>query len=142
MELSRRSWCLSLAAALASARSLAAQSSALPSRVYPYDELPVRQSDGNSFRHILDGSTHRGVRVEAHATELAPGLRPHAPHRHKHEEMFLVREGTVEVLIEGKATKLGPGSVAFVASNEEHGIRNVGSAPARYFVVTVGMGGE
>lgn len=144
MQLSRRNWCLSLAAALAGARGMAAAaaSSVLPSKVYPYDELPVRESGENSFRPILDGNTHAGVRVEAHATELAPGTGPHAPHRHKHEEMFLVREGTVEVFIEGKTTNLGPGSAAFVASNEEHGIRNAGSTRARYFVVTVGMGAE
>jgi len=53
--------------------------------------------------------------------------------------MFLLREGTVEVTINGKNYRLSsPGSAAFVASNDQHGIRNVGNTPAQYFVVAVG----
>jgi quercetin dioxygenase-like cupin family protein len=52
--------------------------------------------------------------------------------------MLILREGTVEVTIEGKTTRLEPGSVAFVASNEEHGWRTVGDGPALYFILTLG----
>jgi len=56
--------------------------------------------------------------------------------------MFLVISGTVEITISGKATRLGPGSAAFVAANEEHGLHNAGSGPAQYFVVTLGSKAE
>jgi quercetin dioxygenase-like cupin family protein len=49
--------------------------------------------------------------------------------------MIFIREGTLEVTISGKSDKLGPGSVAYVASNEEHGWRNVGTTTAHYFVL-------
>ncbi len=52
--------------------------------------------------------------------------------------MFLVREGTLEVTIGGQTSRLGPGSVAFVASNDEHGVRNVGRDHAQYFVLALG----
>ena len=89
-------------------------------------------------RAILEGSTHDGHKIEAHATELAAGAMPHPPHRHKHEEMFLLREGTVEVTVNGKSTRLGPGGIAFIASDDEHGIKNAGSTPAQYFVIALG----
>ena len=73
-------------------------------------------------------------------TELAPGLAPHAPHKHAHEEMVLVRRGTIEVTIEGKSTRLTPGSIGFVASNEMHGWKNVGTDRAEYFVIALGQG--
>jgi quercetin dioxygenase-like cupin family protein len=63
---------------------------------------------------------------------------PHPPHHHLHEEMFLVREGTIEVTISGQSSRLAPGSVAFVGSNDEHGIHNAGPTPAEYFVVALG----
>jgi quercetin dioxygenase-like cupin family protein len=58
-----------------------------------------------------------------------------------HEEMLLLREGTMEITIEGKKSRLGPGGVVYVASNEEHGWQNVGTTPARYFIVALGGGG-
>lgn len=76
--------------------------------------------------------------MDMHITELAPGLAPHPPHHHPHEEMIMIHEGTLEVTIAGRSTKLGPGSVAYVASNEEHGWHNVGTARARYFVLALG----
>ena len=52
--------------------------------------------------------------------------------------MWLIREGTVQLNIAGKAQRLGPGSVGFVRSNEEHGISNPSDKPAAYFVVAIG----
>jgi mannose-6-phosphate isomerase-like protein (cupin superfamily) len=54
--------------------------------------------------------------------------------------MWLIREGKVELTINGASQVLGPGSLGFVRSNDEHGIKNVGSTPATYFVVAVGPG--
>jgi len=46
----------------------------------------------------------------------------------------------VELRVNGTSYRLGPGSVGFVHSNDEHGIKNVGTTPATYFVVAVGPG--
>jgi quercetin dioxygenase-like cupin family protein len=137
MERSRRDLCMALPALLVS-RALGGQQSNLPSKVYRFEDLPARGEGGNSFRAILNGVTHSGCRMEVHESDLAPGGMPHPPHRHVHEEMFLIREGTLEVTIGGRATRVGPGSAAFVASNEEHGIRNVGTSHAQYFVLALG----
>jgi quercetin dioxygenase-like cupin family protein len=53
--------------------------------------------------------------------------------------MVIVRDGTIEVTIAGRSANLGPGSAAFVASNEEHGWRNVGTTRAQYFVLAFGQ---
>jgi len=35
-------------------------------------------------------------------------------------------------------TRLGPGSVALAANNDLHGVKNVGTEPAQYFVIAIG----
>ena len=137
MNFSRRDLCLILPALAASA-GYAAEDAALPSKTYAFEDLPVRAEGENKFRPILAGKTHTGVLVELHETDLAPGSAPHPPHHHEHEEIFLMREGIVEFTIEGKSTRLGPGSVAYVVSNQVHGAHNPGPAHAQYFVFALG----
>jgi len=137
MTYSRRELCL-LAAALATTGTAPAEDARLSSKALPYDHLPVEKNGTNEFRPILSGQLHTGSYLEVHQTRLTAGGMPHPPHHHLHEEMFLVRSGLIEATINGKSTRLGPGSVAFVGSNDEHGIRNPGPAPAEYFVVAFG----
>jgi quercetin dioxygenase-like cupin family protein len=135
---SRRELSLLLPAAFAAIQARAQTPAALPSKVYKYDGLPVRVNGENRSRAVLNGKTRNGYGIEMHETELGPGLAPHASHHHVHEEMVIVREGTIEVTISGKSETLGPGSVAYVASNEEHGWRNIGNTRARYYIITLG----
>jgi quercetin dioxygenase-like cupin family protein len=110
----------------------------LPSKAYKFEDLPIKVSGQNRTRAVLNGATHSGFPVDVHLTELGPGQAPHPPHHHSHEEMILIQQGTVEVTISGNSTTLGPGSSAYVASNEEHGWRNVGTENAQYFVIALG----
>jgi len=110
----------------------------LPSGLYAHDRLEVRASGPTEIRQMLTGATHSGYRVDLHETSLAPGQMPHAAHHHVHEEMLLIREGTLEVNVKGRTERLGPGSAVYIASNEEHGWRNVGATQARYFVLALG----
>jgi quercetin dioxygenase-like cupin family protein len=115
-----------------------AEKAKLPSKSYRYEDLPVRGTGPNRSRPILDGLLRSGFGIEMHETELGPGLMPHPPHKHVHEELILIRDGIVEVTIGGKSSTLGPGSVGFIATGEEHGWKNVGQSVARYFIVTLG----
>jgi quercetin dioxygenase-like cupin family protein len=68
-------------------------------------------------------------------TTLNPGQQAHPPHRHPDEELIIVKEGTVESLVNGEWKRLGPGSVVFQASNQLHCIRNAGEGTATYHVI-------
>jgi mannose-6-phosphate isomerase-like protein (cupin superfamily) len=122
--------------------SPSAAQSPLPSAVYPFDDLPVRTANGVEFRDVLKGRLATGESLEVHETTLPPGGAPHPPHHHLHSEMWLIREGTVELAVGSKTYRLGPGSVGFVHSNDEHGIKNLGATPAVYFVVAIGSGAD
>jgi quercetin dioxygenase-like cupin family protein len=136
MAYSRRQLGLLLPALAAAGAS--AEDKVLTSKLYPFEELPVKQNGKNRQRAVLDGLTHKGFRIEAHHTELAPGEAPHAPHHHDREEMVIIREGTMEVTISGKSRKLGPGSIVLIGSGDEHGWRNVGTTQAQYVVLALG----
>ena len=136
MKVSRRELAL-LFPALAAAQS-ANEGGLQPSLAFPFEDQPVRTNGDGKSRQILNGTTHSGFLVDLHATEMPPGGAPHPAHRHVHEEMFFVRSGTMEVNIEGRATRLGPGGVAYIKSNELHGVHNAGEATAHYFVLAWG----
>ena len=145
MSLSRREMCLLIPSALLTSLVTKAgpqseRSGDLPSAMFPYDKLPLHTSNSAAIRPVLKGKLATGESVEVHETTLPPGGAPHPPHHHPHSEMWLIREGTVDITVNNTTTRLGPGSVGFVRSNDEHGIKNVGLTPATYFVVATGPG--
>ncbi len=145
MEISRRDLCalFPTAALLLSALPLESQTAEIlsNSKVFPFDKLAVdRSANGAETRPVLRGKLPTGEMLEVHETLLPAGAMPHPPHHHLHSELWLVREGTVELTVEGRGQTVGPGGVGFAASNQEHGIKNVGNSQAQYFVVAIGPG--
>jgi quercetin dioxygenase-like cupin family protein len=140
MQIDRRDLCSLLPLTLLSGALMTIESPTLASGVFRFSDLqPHTSANGSAeVRSIVDGTTPTREQVEVHETTLRPGATPHAPHRHHHSEFWLVREGTVEITINGKPYRLGPGSVGFAAFDDEHGIKNVGEGPATYFVVAIG----
>lgn len=77
-------------------------------------------------------------------TFVPPGARV-PPHQHADHEAFYVLEGSVEVARLGPSglgwLPVGVGDFVNVPSNEVHGFRNTGDAPARLLVTaTAGLG--
>jgi quercetin dioxygenase-like cupin family protein len=70
-----------------------------------------------------------------HVTTLNPGQVSHAPHQHENEELIILKQGTLETLSLGKWQKVEAGSIIFNASNDLHGVKNIGTVPAVYHVV-------
>ena len=73
--------------------------------------------------------------MEIHETSLNPGEIAHPPHQHPEEELTIVRQGTVEVLVNGELKRVGPGSVIFQSSNDLHNLKNVGKDVAIYHAI-------
>jgi mannose-6-phosphate isomerase-like protein (cupin superfamily) len=111
-------------------------------QVFRADKLPIKTGATGSSQAVNQGVLPTGEGVEMHNTVLLPGHEPHPPHRHEHSEWLLIREGNVDWLIGegegGQRQPAGPGDILYAASMQLHGIRNVGTVPAKYFVMAVG----
>jgi quercetin dioxygenase-like cupin family protein len=103
--------------------------------MYHHGQIPYSGNDQKKGRRFFIGETHGGFNLEMHETILGVGVETHAPHRHVHEEIILVVEGSVETYNEGTTEVVEPGSVIFFGSNQMHSARNVGTVPCRYYVV-------
>ena len=135
MRVTRRELGLVLPALAAGPARTQEANKLLPSKAWKYEDLPVKTNGQNRSRDVFKGQTHTGFPVDLHLTELAPGLAPHPPHKHPDEEIIIIKEGTLEVMVNGETRRVGPGSVIFQASNQLHGLRNVGDVPAVYHVI-------
>jgi quercetin dioxygenase-like cupin family protein len=137
VSISRRDlgWLLpALAAARATEQQLATVET-MTSKAYPDDRIPYKGDDRKKGRQFFLAATHGGFKIECHETVLGPGLETHPPHRHEHEEIMIVVEGTVEANMDGVKQTVPPGSVVVFGSNLMHNARNAGSTPSRYYIV-------
>jgi mannose-6-phosphate isomerase-like protein (cupin superfamily) len=137
MVLSRREL-VALPSMLGASLSQTSEGKTVPSNIYLFDKLALRHTDTVDYRAIIDGKTVDGCKFSVHESALLPGNEPHPPHHHNGEEVFLMLDGTLEVTINGKSSRITKGSVAFIGSGDQHGIRNVGATPAKYFVIELG----
>jgi uncharacterized cupin superfamily protein len=140
-NLDRRDVFLGLAAMMAGIGSGSGQEANVlsTSQTYPFDQLPVKKNaNGGISRAVVTGVLATGESVEVHETMLPPGQMPHPPHKHRNSEFVMIREGEVEFYHDGKTERVGPGGIMFNASNQMHGMKNIGTVDAQYFVVAIG----
>jgi quercetin dioxygenase-like cupin family protein len=154
MEINRRDMCVAMAAfaslggMLARAQEASGTKGApadstemAVSKVFHFDEMSVsHHANGGWGRAVMHGTLPTGEFVEVHETMLPAGQMPHPPHKHRNTEFVLIREGKLEFLNDGKPEPVGVGDVIYTASNQMHGMKNVGDTAALYFVVSVSRG--
>jgi XRE family transcriptional regulator, regulator of sulfur utilization len=104
--------------------------------VYDWNSIPVQKTAVGESRSIVRAPTATLDQLEMHVTTLNPGEAPHPPHRHANEEIIIVDQGSVAAFGNGVWKTVGPGSVIFNASNSLHGLKNVGTTPATYHVIS------
>ena len=143
MEMNRRDFGVAMAAFAALGLTASAQGNGdadlSSSRVFKFEDLVEHKSDNGGWsRAITHGTLPTGEFMELHETMLPPGKMPHPPHKHRHSEFMMVREGQLEFDSDGTPERVGPGGVIFAASDVMHGLKNVGDVDANYFVIAIG----
>ncbi len=106
----------------------------LVSTIFHWDKLEAKPTPKGARREIVNSPTTTLASLEGHITTLKAGEVPHAAHTHPDEELIVVKEGLMEATINGVVQRGGPGSIFFYASNDLHGMKNVGPTEATYYV--------
>lgn len=137
--LTRRDVAVCLLSVAATAGAIAfgeSHSKVLGQAAYDWNSIPVQKTSVGETRLFFRGATPMLQQLEVHATTLNPGVGSHPPKKNAHEEVIVIDKGEVEAYVNGAWTKLGPGSVILNPANQLQAIRNAGSSPATYHVIS------
>jgi quercetin dioxygenase-like cupin family protein len=104
-----------------------------PDSVFDLNGGKTTEQPFGSTTVFHDGPTGQLHEMVAGSVLLKPGQEPHPPHQHPEEEFMLVTEGQGEILVGGKRSSAGPGTLMYCEGNREHGIKNTGSVPMRFY---------
>lgn len=107
------------------------------STIFNWADLKVSPTRAGERRAVFDSPTPALAKLECHITTLNPGESPHPPHQHAAEELMIIRRGTLEALQGDKTNIVTAGGIIFEASEEFHGLRNVGTNAATYYVISI-----
>jgi mannose-6-phosphate isomerase-like protein (cupin superfamily) len=136
-----RAYVIAVAAIAACPGPLAAQGASvppttpLPSQVFEWTALTPVQIPNGERRQVFDTTTPTVDNLHCHITSLAPGKSSGEPVRHVRDEVLIVKQGDVEVHIDGRTQTAGAGSVLYFASGAVTRLRNAGSVPVTYYVI-------
>src|SRR5688572_5890373 len=95
-----------LAASAIAAESAATLPAMLGSSVFDWEKTVVKPTPVGSRRDIADQPTATLERFECHITTLNPGKASHVPHQHAQEEFIILKEGTLDVGINGTVQRV------------------------------------
>jgi len=112
---------------------MAEAAGSVPNSVLDEKGAKLTHETFGDLRVYFDGPTGQLKSLTAGSLRLKPGQSPHPPHEHPEEEIMVVTEGTGEISVEGKVTRVAPGSIMFCAAGKLHGIVNTGSGPLLFY---------
>ena len=135
MNLTRRNLGLLLPALTVGAAAQGQKVQALTSKIYHDNQIPFNGNQQKRARRFFNGAEHSGFQVEVHETALGAGIESHPPHKHEHEEIIILVDGTLAVYIDGKTETAEAGSVIYYAPNQMHNVRNSGTTSCQYYVI-------
>jgi quercetin dioxygenase-like cupin family protein len=118
--------------ALASA-SVDAKSAGIPDTLFNMETAKTEKHPFGELTVFCDGSTAQLKSLVIGTLLLYAGQEPHPPHQHPEEEIMIVTEGQGTILVGGKNSSVGPGSVMYAEGNALHGVKNTSDKPLRFY---------
>ncbi len=122
-----------MTATLLPAMNAKAAGAKITNAVFGPAKAKLQREPFGDLRIYFDGPTGQLKALTAGSLELKPGMSPHAPHQHPEEEIMLITQGEGEISLDGKITRVAPGSMMYCASNHLHGVTNTGKSPLTFY---------
>lgn len=102
-----------------------------------WETLKPVQTAADTRRAFVNSPTLTFKKLEIHATTVEPGRPASKAHRHPWPMLVIVKDGAVEASVDGISHVTAAGGIIYMAPNALQSMRNAGSVPATYFVVSV-----
>jgi quercetin dioxygenase-like cupin family protein len=128
-------WVVNLATAVTHDLEKHHKASTLHSGVFDWAKMTPTPTGSGERRAVCQGSTVTLENLSVHISTVNPGEATHTPHRHPDEEIVIVKEGALDVTINGKTERANAGSIILFASNDLHGMRNAAASRTTYYVI-------
>jgi quercetin dioxygenase-like cupin family protein len=109
----------------------------LASSVIDCNSLPATPTPTGSRVSVVSSPTLTFSALESHITTLNAGQSTASAMVDPGDEFVILKSGTVEVTVNGVASRMKEGSVLYWAPNDKRTIRNLGTTPATYQVIKV-----
>ncbi|MGH9658716.1 MAG: cupin domain-containing protein [Bryobacteraceae bacterium] len=119
--------------ALAGLAAVGARGAEIPNATLGASEAKLTREPFGDLRIYFEGSTAQIKSMTAGSLLLKAGMTPHAPHQHPEEEFMAIAEGTGEISLDGKITRVAPGAMMYCAAGRLHGIVNTGKTPLLFY---------
>ncbi len=110
----------------------------LSSVIFDWEKSVAKPTKTGSRRDIFNGATTTAINFECAVITLNAGQAEDTPTKRPDDELLAVKEGLLDVTINGKTERGTPGTIFYIASNDEHTIRNATDKPVSYhtFIIT------
>ncbi len=109
-------------------------------KIMRIEDAPIRTGGnlgpdrGKTLRLVDEADGAKNVDVHVNILNAGSGLGP--THYHKSaENVYIVLEGSVELVVEGRSYRLQPGEFAFIPPGVPHAAGNGGAVPARFIEI-------
>ena len=112
---------------------MAAAAVKIPNSIMDKAQAKVTHEPFGDLRIYMDGRTDQLGAMTFGSLMLKPGMSPHPPHEHPEEEIMILTEGSGEISVEGRITKVAAGSSMYCAAGKLHGIVNTGKTTLLFY---------
>lgn len=109
----------------------------LNSVIFDWEKSAAKPTKTGARRDIFNGATISAENFECAVITLNPGQTDDSPAKRPEEQLLAVKDGLLDVTVNGKTERGTPGSIFFIASNDAHSVKNATGQPVSYHLFRI-----